>query len=321
MIVGSLFFFSTIILISELGYVASLEKVSGMSDEDFTNEFNSRNEIAQVENTIWYSLISMTTIGYGDMSVSVSLSRIVVVILSIASAVFFPLFIVTVENLLEFGYQEKMSYQIFKLMGVKEEMKEAASLLMQKNLKRLKLINRLFQKEKKHPLMPKKDKTSIGEIKGSEEDFLNNEKTKANIGETLLDPEEEKEIAYELEAVQAEIFELSRNFKNLRIDYRNNLFTDFHTETNLVLMLLNEYMEGLTYFLEYHMKNREIHPERYPSEKDFKNYHTIMKIASKPKTTEDRYYLLDLVENEYFRYWKEGKIHEKEDQEYFETNS
>ena len=318
----SLFFFSTIILISELGYVSALERVQGVSDDDFNSEFNSRNEIAQPQNTIWYSLISMTTIGYGDMSVSVSLSRIVVVILSIASAVFFPLFIVTVENLLEFGYQEKMSYQIYKLMGVKEEMKEAASLLMQKNLKRLKLINKLFAKEKNHPLMPKKDKTSIGEIKGSEEDFLNNDKeTKAKLGGTVLDPEEEREIAYELEAIQNEIFDLSRNFKRLRIDYRNNLFTDFHTETNLVLMVLNEYMEGLIYFLEFHMKNREKHPERYPSEKDFKNYHTIMKIASKPKTTETRYYLQDLVEHEYFRFWKEGKVHEREDEEYFASNS
>jgi hypothetical protein len=287
-----------------------------MSAEDFTSEFNSRNEIALPENALWYSLITMTTIGYGDMSVSVSLSRIIILVLSIASAVFFPLFIVTVEGFLEFGYQEKMSYQIFKLMGVKEQIKEAAARLMQKNIKRVRLVNKLFRNSPENRKILSKDKTSIGELGGSDEDLLKN---KNNQTVNALDPEEEKEIAYELQALKAEIFDLSREFKLLRMEYRNSLFTDFHTETNLDLMLLNEFMEGLIFFLEFHMKNREQNPHQYPSEEDFENYHRIMLKASKPKTTETRYYLKELVDHEYVQYWHEGTKHEIEQQKYLES--
>jgi hypothetical protein len=301
-----------------MGYSTALVNDGSLSADDFTSEFNSRNEIALPENAIWYSLITMTTIGYGDMAVSVSLSRIIVVILSIASAVFFPLFIVTVEGFLLFGYQEKMSYQIFKLMGVKEQMKEAACLLMQKNLKRVNLLNKLFRSSPDSTKKVNKDKTSIDELEGSKTDLLNknNRVTKANYSNSALDPEEEKEIAFELQAVNADIFELSRDFKLLRMEYRNSLFTDFHTDTNLDLMMLNEFMEGLIFFLEFHMENRKKNPHRYPSEEDFKNYHKIMTMAFKPKAMETRYYLKDLVDNEYIQYWHEGTKHEIEEKKY-----
>lgn len=288
-----------------------------MSAADFLSEFNSRNEIAMPENTVWYSLITMTTIGYGDMAVSVSLSRIIIVILSICSAVFFPLFIVTVENFLEFGYQETMAYQIFKLMEVKEEIKLVASTLIQKNIRRVRLVNRLFEDERNAPPRGKQSKTSIKEMENSEEENLNPAKDTNKVKTRTLDPEEEKEIAFELQALQAEIFDLSKEFKGLRMTYRNNLFTDFHTEKNLSLMLLNEYMEGLIFFLEFHMKNRETNPHRYPDEEDFENYLKIMAMAGKPKTMETRYYLQELVDIEYVRYWHEGTKHELEDEEYF----
>lgn len=304
------------ILISELGYSSALVNDGSMSADDFTSEFNSRNEMAQPQNALWYSLITMTTIGYGDMSVSVSLSRIIIVVLSIASAVFFPLFIVTVEGFLEFGYQEKMAYQIFKLMGVKEQMKEAAALLMQKNLKRVRLMNKIFKNSPNNRRLLKNQKTSIGELEGSEEDLIKN-KNRQTVN--TLDPQEEKEIAYELQALKNEIYDLSRDFKALRIEYRNELYTDFHTDTNLDLMILNEYMEGLIFFLEFHMKNREQNPHEYPSEEDFENYHRIMLLASKPKTTETRYYLRDLVNNEYVKYWHEGTKHEIEQQKYLNS--
>ena len=308
-------------MISELGHVAALVNDGSMTPDQFTEAFNSRNEIAMPENSIWYSLITMTTIGYGDMSVSVSMSRIIIVVLSFASAVFFPLFIVTVENLLEFGYQEKMSYQIFRLMEVKEDIRDVASLLIQKNLRRVRLVNKLFAQDpetiKRISEREQRNKTSLKDFdKEESEEEPTIVRKKENM---VLDPQEEKEIAFELQALQSEIYDLSREFKNLRMNYRNNLFTDFHTETNLMLMLLNEYMEGLIFFLEFHMKNRESNPERYPSEKDFENYHKIMKMAAEPKTMETRYYLKELVDNEYLRYWHVGTKHELEEKEYLNS--
>ena len=115
----------------------------------------------------------------------------------------------------------------------------------------------------------------------------------------LLDEKEQKMLVVELKIIQEEVFEASKNFKELRMEYRNTLFTDFTTENNLKLMLLNEYMEGLVMMSQFHIENRKTRPEEYPSDKDYENYLKLDDLASKPKSMEERYYLQWLSEMEY----------------------
>ena len=316
LILISLFLFSTLLIITELGWVTAMVRTDYATDEAFLSEFNSRNQIALAENSIWYSLITLTTIGYGDMSVSGSLSRIIVVLISISSAVFFPLFIVTVENLLEFSYQETMAYQIFNQIQVKDQMKDSATVLMQKNLKRVQLINKLVRSEK----AKKKNLRNVGTLdklhksndslqNGSSRKEMSSNVDIDNDRNTKLSEKEEKEIGIRLQVIQEEIFDASKEFKEIRMSYRNILFSDFTTENNLRLMLMNEYMVGVNKLAEYHMKHREISPEHYPTDEDYINYKRIIYKASKPKTMETRYYLKDLVEKEY---GKDGRRYNQE---------
>lgn len=296
----SLFFFSSLISVTDLGWVTAINAADYTNDPDgFQSEYNSRNEIAQMENSIWYSLITMTTIGYGDMSVTVSLSRIVIVVVSIASAVFFPLFITAVENLLGFGYQEAMAFQVFNQVMIKNTMKETASILIQKNAKRVKILNQLSGNSRSSG----KPKTlqnigSEGSI-DNEKEGLNKGGSNVNINVKPLTVKEEKILGIELKALQEEIFEIGKEFKDQRLSYRNNLQTDFTSENSLKLGIMNEYMEGIVTLANHHMKLREINPEAYPNDDDYKNYVKVMRKVAKPKTNEDRYYLRDLMIKEY----------------------
>lgn len=150
LILISLLFFSTTFNITELGYVSALIADNAETPiADFDSQFNSRNEIADYDNSVWFSMISMTTIGYGDMAVGTSLSRVFMVILAIASAVFFPLFIVAVEDMLEMGYQENMSFQIISQTNAKDEMRENASVLIQRNFRRYRIATTLAKSKAK----------------------------------------------------------------------------------------------------------------------------------------------------------------------------
>jgi hypothetical protein len=301
-----LFFFSSVIGVTDLGWVTAINAADFTNDPDgFQSEYNSRNEIANIQNSIWYTLITMTTIGYGDMSVTVSLSRIVLVVLSISSAVFFPLFITAVENLLGFGYQEAMAFQVYNQVMIKNSMRDTASLLIQKNSKRVKILNQLTGKSRSSG-KPKtlEDVGSEGSV-DNETEGLTKGGSNVNISTKPLTVREEKMLGIELKALQEEIFEIGKEFKDQRLEYRNNLQTDFTSENSLTLGLINEYMSGVVTLANHHMRLRELNPDAYPNDQDYKNYLKVMAKAAKPKTNEDRYYLRDLMIKEYGAHGKQ----------------
>ena len=61
-------------------------------------------------------IITMTTIGYGDMWVRAILSRIVIFFVAVTGAVLFPLVIVAVTSLFEISEGEKKSINMLNMI-------------------------------------------------------------------------------------------------------------------------------------------------------------------------------------------------------------
>lgn len=106
-------------------------------------------------------------------------------------------------------------------------------------------------------------------------------------------------MAIELHALQDEFFDASKNFKASRINYRSSLIGDDYTEKNLKLKLLWEYLNGMSDLAEFHLDNREKHPDHYITDQDYENYQVILEKARKPKCMETRFFLKNLAENEW----------------------
>jgi len=123
LLVGGVFYYSTLIVVSEIGYHNSLQ----------INDFNSLGEFLVVEkesstlifyyNTFWNIMITMTTIGYGDIVARASLSRLIIAMTGSYGAIIFPVLVVTITNLFKISYNEQNSMKILKMMLKKKEIK------------------------------------------------------------------------------------------------------------------------------------------------------------------------------------------------------
>ena len=69
-------------------------------------------------------LITISTIGYGDMYVRATLSRIIIFFCAIYGAVVFPLLIVTLTNIFEVNDKEDIIYKIVEMIELKRLMKK-----------------------------------------------------------------------------------------------------------------------------------------------------------------------------------------------------
>jgi hypothetical protein len=64
-------------------------------------------------------IITMTTVGYGDMWVNCSFSRIIIFFVCVYGAVNFPVLVVTVMNLFELNRNEKLVIEIVNYLEEK----------------------------------------------------------------------------------------------------------------------------------------------------------------------------------------------------------
>lgn len=69
----------------------------------------------------------MTTIGYGDMWVNSTLSRIILFFVAVYGAVVFPVFVVTLTNFFELSGQDHTVHDIIGLLDLKNQMKKEAA--------------------------------------------------------------------------------------------------------------------------------------------------------------------------------------------------
>ena len=135
LMVSGMFFFATLINVSEIGYYSATKESDFKDTEEYQAALNGRSVLIFYYNTFWNMLITMTTIGYGDMYVRANLSRIIICFCALYGAVIFPVMVVTITNLFEINRNEKTSINIVKMVEVKEILKEKAAFVIPNILK------------------------------------------------------------------------------------------------------------------------------------------------------------------------------------------
>lgn len=70
------------------------------------------------------TLITMTTVGYGDMSAKTYMGRVISIIIAFWGVLFVSLFVVTLTNLLLFKGGEEKSFYLLKRLQDKDNLKQ-----------------------------------------------------------------------------------------------------------------------------------------------------------------------------------------------------
>ena len=135
MLFGGIFFFATLINVSEIGYYSATREIDFLNTEAYQEALDDRSILIYYFNTIWNTLITMTTIGYGDMYVRANLSRIVIFFCALYGTVIFPLMVLTITNLFLINRNETISINIIKMVDVKEILKQKAAFIIPNILK------------------------------------------------------------------------------------------------------------------------------------------------------------------------------------------
>lgn len=130
LMVGGMFFFATLINVSEIGYYSATRLTDFTTSDEYNAALQDRSVLIFYYNTFWNMLITMTTIGYGDMYVRANLSRIIICFCALYGAVIFPVMVVTITNLFEINRNEKTSINIVKMVEVKEILKKKAAFVI-----------------------------------------------------------------------------------------------------------------------------------------------------------------------------------------------
>ena len=125
-----MYYFATLYNYAEIGYALSLKESAFDKIEDYQNAFNDASGLTNYYNTYWNVVITMTTIGYGDMYVRSTLSRFILLGIALVGVVVFPVLIVTVSNLFELLRSEANSMDLYHKVLAKRESQENAARLV-----------------------------------------------------------------------------------------------------------------------------------------------------------------------------------------------
>jgi len=137
-LIMSMFYFGYLIRIFD----QDLSDVSGQN-------FNS------IMNPVWLSIVTMTTVGYGDFYPKSNPSRIVGILCSFYGVYLVSLFVIALESLLRFDQSEERSYELISRLEDKEELK----------LEAVNVITSAFRHKKAKGDHPDKKKFILGKLK------------------------------------------------------------------------------------------------------------------------------------------------------------
>lgn len=91
-------------------------------------------------NTVWACIVTMTTVGYGDMYPRTQIGRFIMVCCSIFGVVNVSLMVVTIQNSLDMNSSELQSYTVLKKLEYRNKLQnEALNLIVHMNSRRKRL--------------------------------------------------------------------------------------------------------------------------------------------------------------------------------------
>lgn len=95
----------------------------------FERQFSefSNQDFGLLQNNIWNVIITMTTVGYGDIYPKTTMGRIVGIIIALWGLFLVSIFTVTLSNLFTFSMGEKKAYELGQRLTLKDDLKVSAA--------------------------------------------------------------------------------------------------------------------------------------------------------------------------------------------------
>jgi len=96
-------------------------------------ERHVNDDLQNMTSAMWLTLITMTTVGYGDFYAKSHMGRFVGIITAFWGVFVVSLFVVSIQNILNYDSPESKSYNLLKRLDTKEQMRlHAANMLRAK---------------------------------------------------------------------------------------------------------------------------------------------------------------------------------------------
>lgn len=88
--------------------------------------------LGKYPNAVWTTIVTMTTVGYGDIYPQTPLGKVIAIMIALFGALLTALFVVTVERMLVYEVPELKAYELLEKIMKKEELREAAIVALQR---------------------------------------------------------------------------------------------------------------------------------------------------------------------------------------------
>lgn len=121
---------------------------SQSSSSQSGSQKSSTNDISDFSNALWLTIITMTTVGYGDFYPRTTFGRIIDVILVIWGTFIVSLMVVVLTNTLNMDQSEKRALIVLNRLEAKKALKEAAALLITHTCKKYLLKKSIYNKKR-----------------------------------------------------------------------------------------------------------------------------------------------------------------------------
>lgn len=124
-----LLYFSVAIRITENGYLRELS-IANFTTEQIDAEFVNRGIFWTYKNTIWNMFITMSTIGYGEINVVGTFSRVLLFFVSLSGLIVTSILVVAYGNFFELDNMQTSAFKFFNALELKIQMRNEISRAM-----------------------------------------------------------------------------------------------------------------------------------------------------------------------------------------------
>ena len=126
-------FLSLLYMILVFGWVVKIAE----SPLDRVQSLEQGNHLFGYANSCWLAVITMTTVGYGDMSPRTIVGKLIMVACAFAGIIIVSLMVVIITNELDFNGPEGNAYTVMKKLQYKELLRETALRILKTSVKKI----------------------------------------------------------------------------------------------------------------------------------------------------------------------------------------